>query len=144
MPFSRRRAHILQVSLCAVSQSMLSFTFGGSTHSQRLLQYRSSASKLAARFAEMLVNAFETARWKTGYAPKNLCSSRCALLVVVQVDDVFCLCAPTSLGRKIGRLAIADRLRGGVHSTTGLNPKLRNAGLLHSTAKNPANWSPTE
>jgi hypothetical protein len=50
---------------------MLPFTFGGSTHWQRFLQYRSSASKLAARFAEMLVNAVETALWKTGYAPKN-------------------------------------------------------------------------
>jgi hypothetical protein len=39
---------------------MLSFTFAGSIHSQRLLQYRSFASKLAARFAEMLAKAVES------------------------------------------------------------------------------------
>src|SRR5664279_4820062 len=59
----------------------------------------------------MLGNAFETARWKTDYAPNPPCSSRWAL-VVVQVDGVFCLCAPISLGRKIAQLAIAYRLRG--------------------------------
>lgn len=89
----------------------------------------------------MLVNAFETARWKTGYAPKNLCSSRCAL-VAVQFDGVFCLCAPTSLGRKIDRLANADRLRGrgSLYDWTEPKTETRRAATPHS--KEPRDLEP--